>query len=206
MRKELIAILAFFLVAAIGGYATSETVNPASNVTADSDATAGTVLYRNSSNATTVNTFTAATLTVTSGATLPAGDIVTADLADGAVTSPKVAENTITSGKIIDLQVTSADLAANSVNTEKIVNLTVTSADLAANSVDSEKIYAGSVLEASIGASAVSTTKVEDTAITTPKLLFAGSWSSGKIVCIRDDSAFGLCTQTSQSDGTCNCE
>ena len=93
----------------------------------------------------------------------------TAAIADGAVTAAKlsgtlaatsIADNAVTTAKIIDDAVTSAKLAANAVD----------AAALADNAVDSGAIASNAVIEAKIAANAVTNTKITDGTITAAKL------------------------------------
>ena len=81
---------------------------------------------------------------------LSVGQIVTATLADNAVTNAKItdatitgskiAQDTLTSHQIAHNAITSSELADNSVDTAAIVNLNVTTDKLAANAVTTNKI------------------------------------------------------------------
>ncbi len=64
--------------------------------------------------------------------------------------SESVADNSVTSAKIVDGTIANADLGNNSVTSAKITDATVAAADLAANSVTTEKINAGAVTGAKI--------------------------------------------------------
>jgi hypothetical protein len=60
-------------------------------------------------------------------------------------TSESVADNSITSAKIVDGTITNTDLGNNSVTSAKITDATIAAADLASNSVTTDKINAGAV-------------------------------------------------------------
>ncbi len=65
-------------------------------------------------------------------------------------TSESVADNSITSAKIVDGTIATADLGNNSVTSAKITDATIAAADLATNSITTEKINAGAVTGAKI--------------------------------------------------------
>jgi hypothetical protein len=111
--------------------------------------------------------------------------VTTARLADGSVTSAKVAADAIDSSKILDSSVGVADLSANSVTTVKvtdgaitgpkiatnaitssnIVDSTILSADLADGAIDSAKILDGAIGSIDIASSAINSTKIADGSI-----------------------------------------
>jgi hypothetical protein len=65
-------------------------------------------------------------------------------------TSEGIADNSVTSAKIVDGTVVAADLASNSVTSAKITDATVAAADLAANAVTTDKINTGAVIGSKI--------------------------------------------------------
>jgi hypothetical protein len=89
--------------------------------------------------------------------TLPAaqltGAVGTGQLADGAVTGPK----------ILDGSVANADLANNAVNSVKIANGSIANADLADGAVDSAKILDGSIVGADLANGSVGSDQLADT-------------------------------------------
>ncbi len=105
---------------------------------------------------------------------------VTADIADGSITTPKLAPDAVTSDKIQDLSIATADLggdvvtkfnlADNSVDSDKILPLSVGSTDIAFSAVASVHIFDGEVQEADIGAEAVTTAKIANNAVTAEKI------------------------------------
>ena len=99
--KRMIVALIVGLLAATGAYAI--TVNPASNVTADSEATANTILLRDSSGNSAVNALTATTLTATA-ASLSVSSNTTGSIQfdfRGAYTSAQIALLTAVEGDVV---------------------------------------------------------------------------------------------------------
>ncbi len=107
--------------------------------------------------------------------------VTTAKIADDSITSLKIAADSVSTTKIIDGAVTLAKLAPESVNTVKLLDSSVTTA----------KVGDGAITLAKIAADAVDATKIADSAVTTSKLfngavtlakLTTGSVDSSKIV------------------------
>ncbi|MFG3132887.1 hypothetical protein ACGFZU_34965 [Streptomyces tendae] len=66
-------------------------------------------------------------------------------IADGAITTPKLVANAVTVDKLAALSVTAEKIAALAVTAEKLAALSVTSDKIAANAVTATKILAGSI-------------------------------------------------------------
>lgn len=98
------------------------------------------------------------------------GTIQTIDIADGAVTSIKLASNAVTTAKIADGAVLSTKLSDDAVTTAKIADNAVTNAKLADNAVNTAEIAAGAVTNAKLADNAVNTAKIADESITSEKL------------------------------------
>lgn len=88
------------------------------------------------------------------------GGVTTAKLADGAVISPKIANGAVGN----------AQLANNSVNTNNIAPGAVNNLQLADNSVTSNKISAGAITTNQLSIGSVTETKLADNSITNAKL------------------------------------
>ena len=85
----------------------------------------------------------------------------TSTLADGSVTTAKLADTAVTTAKITDANVTTAKLADAAVTTAKITDANVTTAKLADSAVTSAKIADGTIVNADISASAaIATSKI----------------------------------------------
>lgn len=83
-----------------------------------------------------------------------------ADLADGSVTTPKIADSAVTENK----------LASQSVSSKKIKDATIGASKLGANSVTTSKIADKAVTFEKLDDNSVTTSKIEDGAVTTKKL------------------------------------
>ena len=104
----------------------------------------------------------------------------TTQIADNAVTTEKLADESVTTGKLDDGAVTAEKIADSSVDTAKIKENAVTNEKLADQSVDNSKIASdavtydkiknGSVIPDKIGEGAVTTEKIETKAVTNEKI------------------------------------
>ena len=132
---------------------------------------------------------------------IPGGVIGSIQLADGSVTTAKLAADAVNGSKIADdsidsehyvdgsidtvhiadSQITVAKMAANSVDSDQyvdgsidtvhIADSQITNAKMAANSVDSDQYVDGSIDTVHIGDSQVTTAKIADSNITSAKIL-----------------------------------
>ena len=94
---------------------------------------------------------------------LSVGQIVTATLADNAVTNAKITDATITGAKLANDTITATQIAANA----------VTSSELADNAVDTAAITNLNVTTAKIANLAITGGKIEDGAVTFVKTNFS---------------------------------
>lgn len=101
---------------------------------------------------------------------LSAGQVKTVNIANQAVTNPKIKTQAVTSGKIKNLGINAADLATGSVINSKIANKAVTGAKLANEAVGTGNLAKKSVTEAKLGAEAVTTGKIGNEAVTSAKI------------------------------------
>lgn len=97
-------------------------------------------------------------------------EVVATDIADGIVTTLKLADSAVTNAKIANTAVDANKLADGSVNAAKIV----------AAAIDSTKLADGSVLNAKLAAGAVDTAKLADGSVNAAKIL-DGSIGTGEI-------------------------
>ena len=93
---------------------------------------------------------------------LSVGQIVTATLADNAVTNVKITDATITGAKLANDTITATQIAANAIN----------SSELADDAVTQAKIADGAVITATLGNGVVNTSKIADSAVTFAKTNF----------------------------------
>lgn len=91
--------------------------------------------------------------------------IGTGSLANGAVTTDKLASLAVTTGKLADGNVTTPKIADDNVTTAKIANLNVTTPKLSDGAVDANKLAANSV----------TTPKLVDGTVTPPKIQAGGN-------------------------------
>ncbi len=94
---------------------------------------------------------------------LSAGQIVTATLADDAVTNVKITDATITGAKLANDTITATQIAANAIG----------SSELADNSVDTAAITNFNVTTDKLAAASVTTAKIADSAVTFAKTNFS---------------------------------
>jgi hypothetical protein len=100
------------------------------------------------------------------------GDIGTADLADGAVTSAKILDRTIATSDIASQAVTSFEIADGTIQTVDIADGAVTSAKILDGAVTSAKIVDGAIVDADVNAAAnISGSKLADGTVTSAKIL-----------------------------------
>ena len=108
------------------------------------------------------------------------GGVTTAKIAAGAVTEAKLATNAVTTDKINSGVITNAKLAANAVGTANIADNAVTTAKIAADAVTTAKIAGDAVTSTELAANAVTTVKINNDAVNNSKLA-ANSVSTVKI-------------------------
>lgn len=107
-------------------------------------------------------------------------DVTQGAVADGSITTAKLAELAVTTAKLADACVTADKVAADAVTTAKIAGLAVTAAKLAADAVETAKIKDGAVTTAKLGSKVVTGDKMADLTITTQKLV-EGAVTTSKI-------------------------
>lgn len=123
-------------------------------------------------------------ISVAAGAGLTGGIITstgTIAIVNGGVDTLQLADNAVTSTKILDGTIALIDLASNSVDSSKIVDGSVAIADLAIDSVDSSKIVNGSIAAVDIVNGAVDSSKILDASVLLADLA-SDSVNSAKIV------------------------
>lgn len=103
-------------------------------------------------------------------AKIAAGAVGTTELADGGVTTAKLATDAVTTDKILDANVTTTKIADSNVTTAKIASLNVTTGKIADDAVTTAKIAAANVTETELATAAVTTIKIADANVTTAKI------------------------------------
>lgn len=102
-------------------------------------------------------------------------------ISDEAITTPKLAANSVTAVKIIAGAVSADKITANAITADKIAANAVTADKILANSIGADKLTANSVTADKIVANAVTTAKINALAITGDKLA-VNSVTADKIV------------------------
>jgi hypothetical protein len=93
--------------------------------------------------------------------------IITGDLADGAVTSAKIADGTIVAGDLASDSVTTAKILNVNVTTAKIADLNVTTGKIADLGVTTGKIADAAVTAAKIAGGSIDSTKLDGATVVT---------------------------------------
>lgn len=104
-----------------------------------------------------------------------------ASVADGSVSTAKIADSAITAAKIADGTVVAAEIASDAITTAKILDANVTAAKIASSAITTDKIAAGAVTAAKLGNDisltpadgSISAAKIASDAVTTAKILDA---------------------------------
>ncbi|PNG22420.1 hypothetical protein [Streptomyces cahuitamycinicus] len=87
-------------------------------------------------------------------------------IADGAITAPKILAGAITTDKLAALSITAEKIAALAITTDKLAALSITADKLAVNSVTATNIAAGAIEATHIKAGAITTSALAADAIT----------------------------------------
>jgi len=101
-------------------------------------------------------------------------------IAAGAIVEAKLGTDAVTSAKIADNAVTSARIAADAVTTAKIADDAVTNALIATDAVNQDSIAANAVTATQIVAGTITASEIASNAITTAKIA-TGAITAGKI-------------------------
>jgi hypothetical protein len=98
------------------------------------------------------------------------GAVKATNIANEAVTNPKLKKQAVTSGKIKDGNVNAVDLGTGSVINSKLAKKAVTNAKLGNESVGTSKLAKKSINESKLAAESVGTGKIDNEAITSAKI------------------------------------
>ena len=94
----------------------------------------------------------------------------TSSLANNAITTDKIVDASIATSKIADSAVVTAKIANSNVTTAKLNDAAVTTVKINNSAVTTDKINSGAVTEAKLGTNAVTTDKIKDGNVTNAKL------------------------------------
>lgn len=111
------------------------------------------------------------------------GTVGTTQIADDAITSDKVIAGAIVAGKIAAGAVSATELSAGAVTTAKLAAGAVTAATIAANTITAEQIAASAVTATELAAGAVTTAKLVAGAVTANELA-SNSVTAAKIAAL----------------------
>lgn len=114
--------------------------------------------------------FVALSASAVAATKLGAGQVKSYNIANQAVTNPKIKTQAVTSGKIKNLGINSADLGTGAVINSKIKNKAVTASKIGSEAVGSAQLGKNSVITGKIGPEAVASGKIANEAITSSKL------------------------------------
>jgi hypothetical protein len=103
-------------------------------------------------------------------AKLGPGQVKAVNIANQAVTNPKIKTQAVTSGKIKNLGINAADIGTGSVINSKVAKKAITNSKLASNAVGASKVKSGAITEAKLGKEAVGTTKIKYESINASKI------------------------------------
>lgn len=101
---------------------------------------------------------------------LQPNEVKTEHISNGAVTTPKIADEQVTSAKIKNSAVTTDKLATGAVTGSKLADNAVTGSKIRDGTVRSEKIASGAITQAKIGEQQVTGSRIKDGVITTEKI------------------------------------
>jgi len=101
---------------------------------------------------------------------LQPNEVKTEHIATGAVTTPKIADEAVTTDKLKDGAVKTEKIATGAITGSKIGEAQIYGSKLRDGAVRSEKIAAGAVTTAKIGEAQVTGSRLQDNAVTTEKL------------------------------------
>jgi hypothetical protein len=111
---------------------------------------------------------------------LQPNEVKTEHIATGAVTTPKIADESVTTAKLKDGAVKTEKLATGAVTGSKIGEAQIYGSKLRDGAVRAEKIAAGAVTTSKIGELQVTTSRLQDKSVTTDKLA-SGAVTTEKI-------------------------
>jgi hypothetical protein len=108
------------------------------------------------------------------------GQIIGTQIADNAISAPKLSANSVTAGSIAANAVTATTIAAGAINADKIAANAVTTDKISANAVTAGKIISGAIQADKIATNAVTAGAIAANAVTADKIS-AGAVTAAKI-------------------------
>ena len=120
---------------------------------------------------------------------------ISLDTLGGTVAAAQIADNAVTTAKILQSNVTTAKLAASAVTANNIAQSTITTAKLAQNSVTSNQITQSTVTQAKLAANSVGPNQLQSTAVT------AGDYTFSSIT-VDEDGRITAASSGSVSSGS----
>ena len=137
-------------------------------------------------------------------ADLPAGGVSTANIADGAITTVKLADTAVSTAKLQDGSVTNAKLADTSVSTAKVQDAAITNGKLADNSVSTAKLQDDSVTGNKIADNSITTNHIVNGTILVGDLNASGTCTTGKYLTLGASGTFVCADLSAGGVGTSN--
>jgi hypothetical protein len=114
------------------------------------------------------------------GSAWAAATIGTAQIKDGAVTTPKIAAGAVKTGKVGSLAITTAKIGDGQVTSAKVASAAVTTSKLGPGAVTTDKLADAQVTTSKLADGQVTTTKIANEQVTEAKL-GPNAVSTGKI-------------------------
>lgn len=111
---------------------------------------------------------------------ISANAVTAAKIAAGAITAAKIAANTITSANIKAGAITSDEIASNSVSADKMVANTITAAQIAAGAITASELAANTITAAQIATGAITADELAADSVSSDKII-ANAITTSKI-------------------------
>ena len=107
--------------------------------------------------------------------------IVASNMANGAITNPKINDGAVNSNKILDNSVRSVDIFNNTILGQDIADSTITTLDIADGAVTSSEILDGTIAQADLGFDSVGSSQIQTDAVQATEIA-DNSIDSGEVV------------------------
>jgi hypothetical protein len=132
--------------------------------------------------------------------TIATNAITQAKMADNSVGTAELIDLNVTTGKIADNAITNVKMADNSVNTAEIVDNAVTNAKMADNSVNTAEIVDNAITQAKMADNSVGTAELVDLNVTTGKIA-NGAVTDTQVAAANKDGAAGTASMRTLGTG-----